>query len=163
MSVSSLAGKVCLITGASSGIGAGTALVFAKLGAKLALTGRNESALKSIADQCQSLTSNPVYCITANLIEEEDRKRVIKQTVEHFGKLDCLVNNAGIFKPGGIENANIMEIYDEIMAINTKAPLHLLHLAVPHLVSTKGNVVNVSSVNGLRSVIQFTCPFKLNH
>ena len=150
----SLAGKVCLITGASSGIGAATAIKFANLGANVAISGRNEQALKDTVEKCAKASGgkSQVHCIVADLASAADRERLVSESVKHFGKLDCLVNNAGILYMGSVEAPNVMEQYDKIMEVNTKAPLHLMNLAVPHLIATKGTVVNVSSVNGIRAV-----------
>lgn len=73
------------------------------------------------------------------------------ETVKAFGRLDILVNNAGVIEMGTIETTS-MEQYDRVMNINVRAMYHLTMLATPHLVATKGNVVNISSVNGMRSV-----------
>ena len=73
------------------------------------------------------------------------------ETVKAFGRLDILVNNAGVIEMGTIETTS-MEQYDRVMNINVRAMYHLTMLATPHLIATKGNVVNISSVNGMRSV-----------
>ena len=71
--------------------------------------------------------------------------------MERFGRIDILVNNAGILEMGSIENTSL-EQYDRVMDVNVRAVYHLTMLSVPHLIKSKGNIVNVSSVNGLRSV-----------
>ncbi|XP_023019192.1 3-oxoacyl-[acyl-carrier-protein] reductase FabG [Leptinotarsa decemlineata] len=142
------AGKVILITGASSGIGAATAKHFAGLGATLALAGRNLENLKKVASDC-STKSIPLL-LTGELTNEKDTKAILDKTIEHFGKLDVLVNNAGIIETGGIENTSL-EQFDRMMNTNVRSLYHLSLLAVPHLVKTKGNIVNVSSVNGMRA------------
>lgn len=141
-------GKVILITGASSGIGAATAKHFAGLGATLALTGRNLDNLKQVASDC-STKSIPLL-LTGELTNENDTKTILDKTIEHFGKLDVLVNNAGILETGSIENTSL-EQYDRVMNTNVRSLYYLTMLAVPHLIKTKGNVVNVSSVNGIRA------------
>jgi NAD(P)-dependent dehydrogenase (short-subunit alcohol dehydrogenase family) len=146
----SFAGKVVLITGASSGIGAATAKEFAKLGASLALTGRNLSNLEKISNECAALTSTKPLLVTGELSNESDTKNILTKTIEHYGKLDVLVNNAGIIEMGSIENTTL-DGYDRLMNINTRAVFHLSSLAVPHLIKSEGNIVNVSSVNGIRS------------
>lgn len=149
--LSSLAGRVALITGASSGIGAATAVLFAKLGARLSLTGRNMENLEQVAKKCvEQPGAEQPFLVIADLAKEEDTKRVLEKTIEKYGQLNVLVNNAGILKSGSIENTSL-EVYDEIMTINTRSIFHLTMLAVPHLVESKGSIVNVSSVNGLRS------------
>lgn len=92
------AGKVILITGASSGIGAATAKHFACLGATLALTGRNMENLKEVACNC-STKSIPLL-LTAELTNENETKAVLDKTIEHFGRLDVLINNAGVIETG---------------------------------------------------------------
>ncbi|XP_038059867.1 3-oxoacyl-[acyl-carrier-protein] reductase FabG-like [Patiria miniata] len=145
----SLAGKVAVVTGASSGIGWATSVLFAKLGAKLSVTGRNAANLDKVANICQDNGSDPLV-VTGDLTNEEDNHNLIQKTLKHFGKLDILVNCAGIISMGTIETTS-MEAYDTMMNANVRSIFHLTSLAVPHLIETKGNIVNVSSVNGLRA------------
>merc|ERR1712137_313830 len=148
--MSSLAGKVAIITGASSGIGAATAVHFSRLGAVLAITGRNAENLAKTARDCRESGGHEPLVIGADLVKEEDCVKIISETVERFGKLDVLVNNAGVLEMGSIENTS-MEQYDRVMGTNMRAVYHLTMMAVPHLEVTRGNIVNVSSVNGIRS------------
>jgi NAD(P)-dependent dehydrogenase (short-subunit alcohol dehydrogenase family) len=74
----------------------------------------------------------------------------MRQVLDHFHRLDILVNNAGILEMGTIETTS-MEQYDRIMNTNVRAVYHMIMLAAPHLAETRGNIVNVSSVNGIRS------------
>ncbi|XP_034115472.1 uncharacterized oxidoreductase TM_0325-like [Drosophila albomicans] len=143
------AGKVVLITGASSGIGAATAVKLAKFGACLALNGRNVENLKKVEDQCRQIGSAPAV-VVGDISKEDDADRVWRETLEKYGKLDVLVNNAGILESGSIENTSL-EQYDRVMNTNLRAIYHLTMLATPELIKTKGNIVNVSSVNGIRS------------
>ncbi|CAH2308216.1 MGC79752 L homeolog [Pelobates cultripes] len=146
----SLRGKVCLVTGASSGIGAGTALLFARLGARLALNGRNEEKLKETANACEQLSEQKPLLVSGDLVDEAVVRRVVEETVAYFGQLDVLVNSGGILTMGTIENTTLDD-FDRVMNINVRAIFYLTHLAVPHLIQTKGSIVNVSSVNGQRS------------
>lgn len=109
----SFAGKVVLITGASSGIGAATAIHFSKLDALLSITGRNVQKLNEIADQCKS---NKPLIIPGDLTNETDVQNIIKSTIKHYGKLDILINNAGILENGSIENTSL-EQYDRYIFI----------------------------------------------
>lgn len=143
--------KVVLITGASSGIGAGTAEYLASQGAWLALVGRNEQNLKNVAAKCTPTHGAPEPLqIIADVTNEADVKRIIDTTIERFNKLNVLVNNAGILKRGTIQTSTLQD-YDSIMNVNVRSVFHLTQLATPHLITTKGNIVNVSSVNGIRS------------
>ena len=138
--------KVVIITGASSGIGAGAAEYISSLGGKVVLTGRNEENLKKIADKCKG----QVLPILADVTVEADRKRVINETINKFNKIDVLVNNAGIAEAGTIYKATLDQ-YDKIMDTNMRSVFRLTQLALPYLIKSKGNVVNVSSVCGLRA------------
>ena len=90
-------GKVVLITGSSSGIGATTAQLFSKSGANVVVTGRNVDNVKETAKKCRDISQNKskVLEVVADLTKEEDAQRLINQTIKVFGKLDILVNNAG--------------------------------------------------------------------
>lgn len=148
--MTSLAGKVILITGASSGIGEATALHLAKLGAKLALTGRDEENLRKVSEQCQTVSNQTPFLISAELTNEQQVKNVVDSTIGHYSRLDVLVNNAGVLEVGSIENTNL-EQFDRVFGVNVRSVYQLTMLAVPHLVKSKGAIVNVSSVNGMRS------------
>ncbi|XP_046999445.1 3-oxoacyl-[acyl-carrier-protein] reductase FabG-like isoform X1 [Schistocerca americana] len=144
-------GKVVLITGASSGIGAATAIHLSRLGASLSLTGRNEENLKKVAKSCEVLPEHPQpFLQTGDITNENDTKNIVEATLKHYGKLDVLVNNAGIIETGSIENTSLDQ-YDRIFNTNVRSMYHITMLAVPHLIKTKGSIVNVSSVNGIRS------------
>jgi len=144
-------GKVVLITGASSGIGAGAAEYFAKLGATLALTGRNADNLNKTIENCVTAEGTPrPLPIIGDITIESDAKMIIEKVIQTFGKLNVLINNAGILDRGTIETTSL-EQYDKVMNTNVRSLYYLTMLAVPHLIATKGNVVNVSSVNGIRS------------
>ncbi|KAG9354427.1 hypothetical protein JZ751_001136 [Albula glossodonta] len=151
--VTSLKGKVTLITGASSGIGAAASILFAKLGAHLALNGRNVENLTKIAKQCTDHGADQPLLVPGDLSDEDTVKRTVEQTLSHFGRLDVLVNSAGILAMGSIETTNL-EQYDKVMNVNVRSVYYLTHLCVPHLIKTKGCIVNVSSVNGQRSFLE---------
>lgn len=138
--------KVVLVTGASSGIGAAIAKHFAAEGANLAITGRNETKLKSTAKQCEHEGKKPLV-IVADVNIDEDTSRIVKDTVRHYGKLDILVNNAGLVAFTSIIDQNVMEQFDKIMATNFRSVVKITNLAAPHLIETKGNIINISSIS----------------
>ncbi|XP_059057392.1 3-oxoacyl-[acyl-carrier-protein] reductase FabG-like [Achroia grisella] len=141
-------GKVVVLTGASSGIGASTAVYLAKLNAKLTLVGRNVANLKKVRSECEKYTDT--LSVVADLTKGADIENIIRTTIDRYGQIDVLVNNAGILEMGTIENTSL-EQCDRIMNTNVRSIYHLTMLATPHIVKTKGNIVTVSSVNGLRS------------
>ncbi|CAH0595532.1 unnamed protein product [Chrysodeixis includens] len=139
--------KVVLITGGSSGIGAATAELFAKEGADIAIVARNEVKLKNTAEKCEKLGAK-VLIIKADVAIDSDLKTIVKKTIDEFDKIDVLVNNAGILTKGTIEDENLIETFDRTINTNLRSPIYLTNLAVPYLIKTKGNVINISSVLG---------------
>merc|ERR1712032_899794 len=133
---SSLAGKAVLVTGASSGIGAGVANHLATLGCRLCLVGRNATALDEVASACREAASPLVVTIAADLAKEEAPAQIVKEAVEKLGGLDVLVNSAGILMSGSVETLAVAD-FDKA--------------AIPALLASKGNIVHVSSVTGLRA------------
>ncbi len=148
-----LYGRRILITGASSGIGRALAEQFAPLGARLVLAARSEDKLRALAD---SLTSRDrertVLIVPADITKEEDRQRLIEQTVEHLGGLDVLINNAGIASWAHFADSS-EEILRQIMEVNFFAPAELIRKAIPVLVNGAAPaIVNVSSMCGRRAM-----------
>ncbi|XP_026727348.1 uncharacterized protein LOC113493533 [Trichoplusia ni] len=133
--------KVVLVTGGSSGIGAAIAIKFSAAGAKVAIVGRNETKLKAVVEKC----NNPLVII-ADMTKENDVKRIALETIAHFGRLDILVNNAGVASTESIKDANALESYNAVMATNVHSVVQLTHYLVPHIIATKGNIINISSV-----------------
>lgn len=141
--------KVILITGAGSGIGANTARYMAKLGGKVALVDCNQNGLNVVVDQIKNAGSPTPLGIVADVTK--DAQRIIDETINHFGKLNILVNNVGVIVVDSINKFEINE-FDRIFNVNLRSVVILTKLAVPHLEKTKGNIVNVSSLAGLRAV-----------
>lgn len=147
-----LDGKVALITGASSGIGEATSLRLAYQGSSLSLTGRRKEVLHIVAGRCheKGIPREQILVTVGDICKEDDVADIVEKTLKHFGRIDILVNSAGILKSGTTENTPLT-VYDEIMRVNLRSVFHMMQLAIPHLKKTKGTIVNVSSVTGLRA------------
>ena len=143
------ASKILLITGATSGIGKATALRFANAGASIAAVGRNETALIQLKEQIDEIGAQSVT-ISADISLEAEAGNVVSKAIEHFGGVDVLVNAAGHISSGTIENSSL-EAWDAMLNINLRAVFILMQKALPTLLERRGNIVNVSSVTGLRA------------
>ncbi|XP_073958587.1 uncharacterized oxidoreductase MexAM1_META1p0182-like [Choristoneura fumiferana] len=140
----SFSSKVVIVTGASSGIGAATAILFAKEGARVALVGRNEAKLGKVARQC-AVYAAPLV-IRADIADELQAATIVQKTIDHLGQLDVLVNNAATNKLASTDDPNILKCFDLVLNTNLRSVVQLSNLAAPHLKATKGNIINVSSI-----------------
>jgi NAD(P)-dependent dehydrogenase (short-subunit alcohol dehydrogenase family) len=141
--------KVAIITGASSGIGRAVALLFAKNGAKVVAIGRNKKELNALRDEAQG-KSGVVKVYLADIREATQVERLFSYVTENFNRIDVLINAAGIILNGSIENTTLDD-WDKMMDINLRTVFNIMQKSVPQLEKTKGNIVNVSSVAGLRA------------
>ena len=148
-------GKVALVTGSSSGIGAAVVKHFAQCGASVVVTGRNAENVKSVADECVKLSKQgekDVLQVVCDITKDADLERLLKSTIDKFGKLDILVNNAGIGGLASIYDDDLMKTYEKLFNVNVRSVMYLTRLAVPHLEKTNGNIINMSSMAGLKPV-----------
>lgn len=152
----SFADKVVIVTGASSGIGAATAKLFAEHNAKVVMVGRNIEKLNNVEDDIKQTTNAELLVITADISNEDEARRVIEKTVAHFEKIDVLVNNAGFGAVTSILDTDFVNKLDNMFATNLRAVAILIHAAAPHLIKTKGNIVNVSSIASICSLKTFS-------
>ena len=138
--------KVVIITGASSGIGKACAEKFGNEGAKLVITGRNEINLQETA---LWLTNKgiEVMAVQSDVAIKEDCKRIIDETIAKYGKVDVLINNAGI-SMRAILNDTDLSVIEQVMQINFYGTLYCTKYALPHLLKAKGSVVGISSIAG---------------
>ncbi|XP_032527839.2 3-oxoacyl-[acyl-carrier-protein] reductase FabG-like [Danaus plexippus] len=143
----SFSDKVVIVTGASSGIGAATALLFSKEKANVVIVGRNEAKLKVVTAQCEEVGNKPLV-IRADVSDDDEAARIINETIEKYGKLDVLVNNAGFVRGGSLMDGKILQAYDDLIDTNLRAVICLTQLATPHLIKSRGNIINISSVAG---------------
>jgi NAD(P)-dependent dehydrogenase (short-subunit alcohol dehydrogenase family) len=144
-----LKGKVALVTGASSGIGRATAIAMAQNGARVALVGRKIDALQEVGAKISGLGGDSGK-FPGDLMNNAECDRIMAEVIATFGRLDILVNAAGTIANGTVENTT-WDGWRSMMQINLDAVFKLMQLAVPHLEKTKGNIVNVSSVTGIRA------------
>ncbi len=145
-----LDGTVALVTGASSGIGAATAIALSERGAKVALVARRGDRLRVVAGR----VGNGTLVIEADVTDQTQAAQAVQRTIDEFGRLDTLVNNAGVMLLGPIENAPLEE-WEQMVEINVKGLLYCAHAALPHLLAAAdgsprsvADVVNISSVAG---------------
>ena len=144
-----MTGKVVIVTGASSGIGRATALLFAKSGSHVIAVGRNEKELNALRDQAQNKKGS-IKVNLADIRETTQVERLVNDTVQNFGQIDVLVNSAGIIMNGSVETTSLDD-WDKMFDINLRSVFFMMQKCVPHLEKTKGNIVSVSSVTGTRA------------
>jgi NADP-dependent 3-hydroxy acid dehydrogenase YdfG len=147
-----LDGTVSLVTGASSGIGEATAAALAQEGAKVALVARRRDRLEALAERVGG--AGVAHVIEADVTDRVQAETAVQQTVEHFGRLDTLVNNAGVMLLGPIVDAPVEE-WERMVHLNLLGLLYCTHAALPHLLAAAegpprsvSDVVNISSVAG---------------
>lgn len=151
-----LDGVVALVTGASSGIGAATARALAEDGAAVALVARREERLDALATEL-SRDGGRALPLRADVTLEAEAREAVRRTVSELGRLDVVVNNAGIMLLGPIVGAPVEE-WERMIDLNLKAALYVTHAALPHLLAAAedsprrvADLVNVSSVAGRRA------------
>lgn len=142
--------KVVIVTGASSGIGLASVNHFAALGAKVVLAARSIDKLEKITEKLgQQTTVNrqQLLCVKTDVTKEEDCKNLIEKTVERFGKIDVLVNNAGISMRAVFKDMDL-KVMKSLMDTNFWGTVYCTKYALPYLLETKGSVVGVISTAG---------------
>jgi short-subunit dehydrogenase len=143
----SLAGKSILITGASAGIGRELALALAHRGARLVLTARQQAALEDVARLCSERGAEAI-AIQADVASIDDCRRMVDAAIERFGRLDVLVNNAGISMYAPFVEITDLDMFDRVMTVNYLGAVYATYFALPHLKRSSGLVVAISSLQG---------------
>ncbi len=143
----SLAGKVALVTGASSGIGEATALALAQANMRVAVAGRRVERLTALVDRIIA-AGGQAFAVPADVSIEAQARALIEQTHSHFGQLDVLVNNAGLMLQGMIDGADTEE-WRRMIGVNLLGLMYVTHAALPVMKAQgAGHIVNLSSVAG---------------
>ncbi|MGI5992578.1 MAG: SDR family NAD(P)-dependent oxidoreductase [Methanosarcina sp.] len=151
----SLAGQTALITGGSKGIGKAICLALAKEGANVVIAARNESEIKGTRDKLKAMGSKAL-AIRTDVRSEEDVRRLISITIDKCGRLDILINNAGVAYKKRLEETTLEE-YDKIMDTNLKGVFLCTKYAIPYIRESKnGKIINISSVGGLHGLPDFS-------
>jgi len=144
-----LNGKVALITGGGSGIGAAIARRFVAEGAKIVITGRRKEAL---AETVATLPEGSVLAFAGDVRNPDDAKAMVEETVKFGGKIDILVNNAGIDPPGAVVELPI-EQWAAVVETNLYGPFYTMKYALPYMIDAGcGSIVNIASLAGLRRI-----------
>ncbi len=151
--MTTLDGTVALVTGASSGIGEATALALAAQGASVALAARRKDRLDDLAGRLAA-TGTKVLVLETDVTQEEQARAAVERTVAELGRLDTLVNNAGVMLLGPMEQAPMQE-WQRMVELNVLGLMYCAHAALPHLLSAAADgprqvadMVNISSVAG---------------
>jgi len=140
---------VVMITGATSGIGRAVVKRFATSSRVMIIVGRNQSELAAVEQEIKS-AGGDCLSLAVDVTIEDDLQKSFAAALARTGRLDVLVNAAGHISTGTIEDTSLTA-WDAMMNVNLRSMFHLMQLATPHLIKTKGNIVNISSVTGLRS------------
>lgn len=148
-----LSGTTALVTGASSGIGAATALALADQGAAVAIAARRADRLEKLADEIKS-RGGTALTIAADIADEQQARDAVEQTVAELGRLDTLVNNAGVMLLGPAVDGSVTD-WQQMVQINLLGLMYCTHAALPHLLAAAedsprrvADLVNVSSIAG---------------
>ncbi|MDG2939776.1 SDR family oxidoreductase [Bisgaard Taxon 10/6] len=141
-----LENKVAIVTGASSGIGAVTAELFAAQGASVVLVARRIEKLNQVANNIRN-KNGTVKVIQADVTSEDECKRIISETIDEFGHLDILVNNAGIADKHMPITKCSTEWWNEVILVDQTSVFYLTKAALANM--TKGSIVNISSIGGV--------------
>ncbi|XP_003742288.1 uncharacterized protein LOC100898643 [Galendromus occidentalis] len=140
-------GKVIIVTGSSSGIGAAAAIMFAERGGSVAIHGRRQDKLDEVAAKIESVSGRKPVSVTGDITCEKDRETLVNETLKAFGRIDVLVNNAGTCEPSGWQTD--IKLLQPVLDLHVIAPLDLSQRCMPELLKNKGNIVMISSIGGL--------------
>lgn len=143
-----LSGKVAIVTGSSKGIGRSIAQGLAENGAKVVISSRKQEAVDEVVSNFKESGLEAIG-VACHIGDGDQRKNLVEKTVETYGRIDVLVNNAAINPFYGPLEATGEDVFDKIMDVNVKAPWLLSNLVQPHMKPEGGSIINISSVEGV--------------
>jgi NAD(P)-dependent dehydrogenase (short-subunit alcohol dehydrogenase family) len=146
--------KVALVTGGSSGIGRGTAVRLAGLGARVVVAARQQDALDTVVAEIQAQGSEAL-AVPCDVAEAEQCRRAVEATVERFGRLDVVVNSAGVSMRTYFADSDLAAM-ERVMRINFFGVLYTTHFALPHVRKSRGSLVAISSLTGKRGIPSYS-------
>jgi NAD(P)-dependent dehydrogenase (short-subunit alcohol dehydrogenase family) len=148
-----LAGRAALITGAAGGIGLGCAQAFAAEGADLVLLDIDEARVSAAAHDLATSSGREVHALACDLADADAARKAVIRACALLGRIDVLVNNAGILAPGDILDAEL-EDFDRVLAVNLRAPFVVGQTVARHMVDAKikGAIINMSSINAVLAI-----------
>lgn len=146
-----LKNKVVIITGASSGIGKALVQCYHRAGSKVVLAARSMDKMEAIAGELEGKESGRTLCVRTDVSKQEDCERLIEEAVKHFGRIDVLVNNAGISMRALVQDLEV-SVIEQVMQINFFGTVYCTHAALKHIRQSKGSIVGVSSIAGFRGL-----------
>lgn len=143
--------NVVILTGASSGIGRAMALQLAEQGAWLSLAARNTGRLEEVAEGCRQRGGRALV-VPTDVTDQAQCRRLIERTLAEYGRIDTLINNAGISMWARFEEMQDLQPFHHIMQVNYFGSLYCTHYALPHLKETRGRIAVISSLAGKAGV-----------
>ena len=147
-----LSGKVCIITGASSGIGKSLSIKLASKGASVVLAARRNSKLESITNKIEQ-AGGKSFGIKTDITKSIECKNLIDEAIEHYGKIDMLLLGAGVSMWTSFEDISDISFFKDLMDTNYTGAVHCIHAALPHLILSKGVIVTCSTA---QAIVGFT-------
>jgi len=150
VTVTEFKGKSVIITGGSRGIGRETARLFLQAGASVTITGRSSEALEKTAGELKE-TETPLLCIRADVSDERDCRRTVNTVMKEFGRIDILINNAGMSGRGTLRESDI-RLYRTLLEINFLGPVMMSRLCLDEILKNRGSIVFISTLAALRGI-----------
>lgn len=142
-------GKVAIVTGATSGIGKSIAEEFGKAGAKVVLCGRRQDKGEAVAEGIRKNGGEALF-VQTDVSDDASVEAMVETAIEHYGQIDVLVNNAGIYRQFQFENIDMKKDYDDLFRVNVRSYIYVSKTVLPHMIKrNKGNIINIASIGAL--------------